>query len=101
MAKTGLPRAQNKLSFGKNQNSTGNILSVPLLKGGFGFPKFCNFFRYQYLGTFANPAPSLIVSFPKSIPKEQDMFKKLWILSGLALILAATLVFSNHEPVLA
>ena len=29
------------------------------------------------------------------------MFKKLWILSGLALILAATLVFSNHEPMLA
>ena len=29
------------------------------------------------------------------------MFKKLWILSGLALILAATLVLSNHEPVLA
>ena len=29
------------------------------------------------------------------------MLKKLWILSGLTLILAATLVLSNHEPVLA
>ena len=29
------------------------------------------------------------------------MFKKIWILSGLALILAATLALSNQEPVLA
>ncbi len=29
------------------------------------------------------------------------MFKKIWILSGLALILAATFVLSNQEPVLA
>ena len=53
------------------------------------------------LGTFPNPAPSLIVSCPKSIQKEQGMFKKMWILSGLALILAVTFVLSNQEPVLA